>query len=185
MIVGFMKYLVQNGVEASQITILTYYRGQRKKLLQLLRRDALSMKASQFKVATVDSYQGEENEIVLLSLVRSPRLHDIPRVGFLDSQNRATVAVSRARRGFFMFGNKKNLFEASDQSLQVWGPVWNGFALQKRVAMSKGFPLICQNHGKEIWVKVPDDLLGNAGGCWTKCNGVLPCGHDCALMCHM
>lgn len=185
MVVAFMKYLVQNGVDASQITVLTYYRGQRKKILQLLRRDIILMKTSYFNVATVDSYQGEENEVVLLSLVRSPHPHDIPRVGFLESQNRATVAISRARRGFFMFGNKKNLFGASEKSHDVWVPIWNGFAIQKRVAMGKGLPLICQNHEQEIWMRTPEDFLGNAGGCWVKCNGNLPCGHPCVLMCHM
>ncbi|ROV98679.1 hypothetical protein VMCG_06750 [Cytospora schulzeri] len=184
MVVAFMRYLVQNGVEASQITVLTYYRGQRKKILQLLRRDVILMKTSYFNVATVDSYQGEENEIVLLSLVRSPQPGDIARVGFLESQNRATVAISRARRGFYMFGNKQNLLGASDKSFSVWGPIWNGFAIQKRVATSKGLPLTCQNHEKEIWTKKPEDFVGNAGGCWVKCDGTLPCGHPCALMCH-
>lgn len=185
MVVAFMKYLIQNGIEASQITVLTYYRGQRKKILQRLRRESLLLGTNYFNVATVDSYQGEENEVVLLSLVRSPKPHDIPRVGFLESKNRATVAVSRARRGFFMFGNKKNLFTASDQSFDVWAPVWNGFADQGRVAMGKGLPLICQNHRQETWMKTPEDFLDNAGGCRIRCGGNLPCGHKCALMCHM
>ncbi|ROV88440.1 hypothetical protein VSDG_09231 [Cytospora chrysosperma] len=166
MVVAFMRYLVQNGVNVSQITVLTYYRGQRKKILQLLRRDVILMKTSYFNVATVDSYQGEENEVILLSLVRSPQPKDIARVGFLESQNRATVAISRARRGFFMFGNKQNLFGASEKSYNVWGPIWNGFAIQKRVATGKGLPLICQNHNQEIWMKKPEDFVGNAGGCW-------------------
>ncbi|KUI69898.1 Helicase required for RNAi-mediated heterochromatin assembly 1 [Cytospora mali] len=181
MVVAFMRYLVQNGVEASQITVLTYYRGQRKKILQLLRRDVLLMKTSYFNVATVDSYQGEENEVVLLSLVRSPQPHDIPRVGFLDSKNRATVAVSRARRGFFLFGNHDNLLSASDESYDVWAPIWNGLAIQKRIAMSKGLPLICQNHEEEIWMKTPEDFQGNAGGCWIKCRSAMICFHACAL----
>ncbi|ROV99204.1 hypothetical protein VPNG_08197 [Cytospora leucostoma] len=185
MVVAFMKYLIQNGIEATQITVLTYYRGQRKKILQRLRRDSLLLGTNYFNVATVDSYQGEENEVVLLSLVRSPKPHDICRVGFLESQNRATVAVSRARRGFFMFGNKKNLFTASDQSFDVWAPVWNGFADQTRVSMGKGLPLICQNHEQETWMKTPEDFLDNAGGCRIRCSDDLPCGHRCSLMCHI
>lgn len=191
MIVAFMKYLVQNGVKPSAITVLTYYRGQRKTILQLLRRDSLSLGTRHFNVATVDSYQGEENEIVLLSLVRSPPTpYDIKRVGFVDSMNRATVAISRARRGFFMFGNKENLFKATIQSFDTWAPVWNGFAEQQRVAMGKGLPLVCQNHkdeqsSNEIWMKSSEDFVGNAGGCWIKCDAKLPCGHDCVLNCHV
>lgn len=193
MIVAFMKYLIQNGVRPAEITVLTYYRGQRKKILSLLRRprEALSLGACHFNVATVDSYQGEENEIVLLSLVRSPPAPNEPkRVGFVESRNRATVAVSRARRGFFMFGNKDNLFKSTAQSFDTWAPVWNGFAEQQRVAMDKGLPLVCQNHNdgqgtNEIWMKSPESFVGNAGGCWIKCDGKLPCGHDCVLSCHV
>lgn len=191
MIVSFMRYLVQNGVKPSEITVLTYYRGQRKTILQLLWKEFVPLGTRHFNVATVDSYQGEENQIVLLSLVRSPPTpFDTKRVGFLDSMNRATVAISRARRGFFMFGNKENLFQASIQSFDTWAPVWNGFAEQQRVAMGKGLPLVCQNHNNEqssneIWMKSPDSFVGNAGGCWIKCDARLPCGHRCVLSCHV
>lgn len=191
MIVAFMKYLVQNGVKPAEITVLTYYRGQRKRILQLLRRELASLGTGHFNVATVDSYQGEENEIVLLSLVRSPASQfDIKRVGFVESLNRATVAISRARRGFFMFGNKDNLFQSTIQSFDTWAPVWNGFAEQQRVAMGKGLPLVCQNHNdeqgtNEIWMGSPENFDGNAGGCWIKCDSRLPCGHSCVLNCHV
>lgn len=191
MIVAFMKYLVQNGVKPAEITVLTYYRGQRKRILQLLRRELVSLGTGHFNVATVDSYQGEENEIVLLSLVRSPASQfDIKRVGFVESLNRATVAISRARRGFFMFGNKDNLFQSTIQSFDTWAPVWNGFAEQQRVAMGKGLPLVCQNHNdeqgtNEIWMKSAENFDGNAGGCWIKCDSRLPCGHSCVLNCHV
>lgn len=182
-IVAFVRYLMHNGVGASEITILTYYKGQKRKLIQHLRQKFPTGKF--FNVATVDSYQGEENEIVILSLVRSPGAGQDYRVGFLDSRNRATVAISRARRGFFMFGNKENMLWASEASFLTWVPVWNAFAEQHRVAMGRGMPLVCQNHGREIWVKDADDLVGNAGGCWTRCDGKLGCGHACDRMCHM
>lgn len=183
MVVSFVRYLLHNGVDASEITILTYYKGQKRKLLHRLRQRFPTGKF--FNVSTVDSYQGEENEIVILSLVRSPGSGRDYRVGFLDSRNRATVAISRARRGFFMFGNKENMLNASIESFTTWAPIWNAFAEQRRVAMSKGMPLVCQNHGNEIWVKDADDLVGNAGGCWTQCTDQLRCGHACGLMCHM
>lgn len=183
MVVGFVRYLLYNGVDPSEISILTYYKGQKRKLLQRLRQEFPTGKI--FNVATVDSYQGEENEIVILSLVRSPGPDRDYQVGFLDSRNRATVAISRARRGFFMFGNKENLLHASVTSFTTWAPIWNGFAEQRRVAMSKGLPLVCQNHGNEIWVKDADGLVGNAGGCWTQCSGQLGCGHACGRTCHM
>jgi helicase required for RNAi-mediated heterochromatin assembly 1 len=44
----------------------------------------------------VDSYEGEENDVVLLSLVRNNRKGEI---GFLTNDYRVCVALSRARRG--------------------------------------------------------------------------------------
>lgn len=183
MVVAFIIYLLRNGVSAGEITILTYYKGQRRKILQRLRDSDVPI-GSSFQVATVDSYQGEENEIVLLSLVRSPQQGRGANVGFLDSRNRATVAVSRAKRGFFVFGNKQNLLTASLDSFTTWGPVWNGFAENKRVSTAKGLPLVCQKHQNEIWVKEPNDLVNNAGGCNLKCGEIRDCGHACALPCH-
>lgn len=183
MIAAFVRYLLNNNVKPSEITILTYYKGQKRKIIQKLHRDDMPVGAF-FNVSTVDSYQGEENEIVLLSLVRSPQPGTFYNVGFLDSRNRATVAISRARRGFFLFGNKINLLEANSKSFKTWAPVWNGFAKQRRVAMSKGLPLVCENHGNEIWVKDADGFVDNAGGCSTKCTEKLPCGHECVLPCH-
>jgi superfamily I DNA and/or RNA helicase len=53
-------------------------------------------------VTVVNNYQGEENKIILLSLVRS---NSEGRIGFLATENRVCVALSRARDGFFIVGN--------------------------------------------------------------------------------
>ena len=56
------------------------------------------------KVQTVDNYQGEENEIVILSLVRS---NNQGSIGFVKLDNRINVALSRARVALYVFGNFK------------------------------------------------------------------------------
>lgn len=58
----------------------------------------------------MDGYQGEENEIVLLSLVRSNNHNS---VGFLKTNNRVCVALSRARLGFYIAGNLNLLAQCS------------------------------------------------------------------------
>jgi len=68
------------------------------------------------KVSSVDAYQGEENEIVLLSLVRSNNNYSI---GFLKTNNRVCVALSRARLGFYMAGDLKLLARAS----KLWNSI--------------------------------------------------------------
>ena len=57
------------------------------------------------KICTVDSFQGQEADIVLLSFVRSKK------VGFLDSRNRLNVALSRAKYYQVLFGNR-NFFNS-------------------------------------------------------------------------
>ena len=46
------------------------------------------------RVTAVDNYQGEENDIILLSLVRS---NEDNQIGFLKTDNRVCVAISRAK----------------------------------------------------------------------------------------
>lgn len=135
MIVGFFDYLVHNGMDAKDITVLTFYNGQRKLILRGLRKHA-NLQGCYFKVVTVDSYQGEENGIVLLSLVRSKA------IGFLSVENRVCVALSRAQRGFYIFGNAPLLYRSSplwQKALKVMSTNPN------RVGSS--LPVTCKNHG--------------------------------------
>lgn len=48
------------------------------------------------RITVVDNFQGEENKIILLSLVRS---NADGNVGFLKIDNRICVALSRAKEG--------------------------------------------------------------------------------------
>lgn len=53
------------------------------------------------QIATVDKYQGAQNDYILLSLVRSRA------VGHLRDVRRLVVAMSRARLGLYVFGRKE------------------------------------------------------------------------------
>lgn len=61
---------------------------------------------SRVKVNAVDNYQGEENDIILFSLVRSNDKH---KIGSLLIKNRLCVAISRAKYGFFAIGNFESI----------------------------------------------------------------------------
>ncbi|KAJ4356660.1 uncharacterized protein N0V89_004696 [Didymosphaeria variabile] len=159
MIVGFIDYLVLNGVDPAKITVLTFYNGQRKLLTSKLRLHQ-NLRGQPLKVVTVDSYQGEENDIVLLSLVRSSRDGNI---GFLSVDNRVCVALSRARRGFYLFGNAEKLVCGSDTWEAVVKVLW-GRANKKEVPIAGpskriGYhlPLTCQKHGNKIFLEEPRD----------------------------
>ncbi|KAI8938282.1 hypothetical protein NX059_005940 [Plenodomus lindquistii] len=199
MIVGYFDYLVLNGVDASKITVLTFYNGQRKLILRKLRdHPNLAPCLPYMKVVTVDSYQGEENDIVLLSLVRSTtgkqttanliyskKLH---KIGFLEDENRACVALSRAKRGFYMFGNAELLACESGTWAAVikimYGDDENQLPIGQKRRIGYQFPLECRVHGRKVWIEEPEDWEMLHGGCDIRCAGTLPCNHRCPYMCH-
>lgn len=194
MIVGFVRYLILNGAQAKNITLLTFYNGQRRMLARSLRGDQeLSCSLTGIKLVTVDSYQGEENQIVILSLVRSRR------IGFLSVVNRVCVALSRAQRGLYIFGNAQFLAEQSE----VWAEVLRILEVQIIGNLdSTRLPLTCQPHMRRTYIKGidpfppsscsvdndkpldPNEWHTHAGGCDLKCKATLPCGHACPLLCH-
>ncbi|KAL2175501.1 P-loop containing nucleoside triphosphate hydrolase protein [Thermothelomyces heterothallicus CBS 202.75] len=183
MITNFFAYLVANGTPSERITVLTFYKGQCKVLLRKLKRHP-SIMGSIFNVCTVDSYQGEENDIILLSLVRSPQFDRAYAVGFLEDERRAVVAISRARRGFYVFGNVENVLGAHQASHDLWYKICSGFAKQGRIQRERGLPLVCQPHNREIWIKEVEDWGDNSGGCDWPCKQTRNCSHFCALKCH-
>jgi helicase required for RNAi-mediated heterochromatin assembly 1 len=125
------------------------------------------------------------NDIVLLSLVRSNRRGNI---GFLDSENRACVALSRARRGFYLFGNAELLACET----RVWAAVakimWGKDVPKIKTGQPRRigfhFPLVCSKHGNKSWIETAEDWDSITGGCLFPCKGELPCGHKCPYTCH-
>jgi helicase required for RNAi-mediated heterochromatin assembly 1 len=181
LIASFFNYLVLNGVDASKMTILTFYHGQRKLLLRLLKRiPNLSMRGP-FNVFTVDSYQGEENNIIMLSLVRS---NEEGAIGFIENRNRSVVALSRARCGMYIFGNCVNLLRSNAESHDLWYGVFKKMQSQGRCGIDSGFPIVCSAHSTETVIWRAEDLEALSGGCMDKCRGALPCGHQCPFTCH-
>ena len=123
LILMLAQYLVANHYRPEQITILTLYSGQLISIKQLIRKAFARLAA--VIVSTVDNYQGEENDIVLLSLVRSNKNSSI---GFLKVSNRVCVALSRARIGRNPNGRLLPLRECPVPPQRVPGsfqdPVW-------------------------------------------------------------
>ncbi|CCU82840.1 DEAD box helicase involved in nonsense mediated decay [Blumeria hordei DH14] len=187
MVVGFFQYLFLNGLDVSNITILSYYNGQRKLILNLLRRIPSLLDIEHFNVFTVDSYQGEENDVIILSLVRSNVKHSI---GFLSEKNRMVVALSRAKRGLYIFGNAITLTTNEWDDIDIcrkplWLPVIKYLGSQNRFDMDKGLPVICDRHKVTTMIGKASDFSKLAGGCSLKCDrGPLPCHHSCPLTCH-
>lgn len=117
------RYFIQQGYKRQQITILTMYTGQLIQLKKEMPRDFFSG----VRVCAVDNFQGEENDIILLSLVRS---NEEGNIGFLRIHNRVCVALSRAKQGFYCIGNmdlmceKEKLWKNIIDDMQGRGKVW-------------------------------------------------------------
>ena len=103
-LVNFCSYLLKQDYSPSQITILVAYTGQLLLMKRMMPRDEFNG----VRLTTVDNFQGEENDVILLSVVRSNRHGS---VGFLSTENRVCVALSRARHGMFCIGNFEMLRE--------------------------------------------------------------------------
>ncbi len=110
-IVKLAEYILRQGYREEQITVLSFYLGQTFKI-----KDSLTSKGLKgVKVSTVDKYQGLENDIVILSIVRSNKKKSI---GYCSIPNRICVALSRAKCGFYLIGNSQTLSEASQDYLE-------------------------------------------------------------------
>uniref|UniRef100_A0A1I8A7A0 RZ-type domain-containing protein n=1 Tax=Steinernema glaseri TaxID=37863 RepID=A0A1I8A7A0_9BILA len=130
------------------------------------------------RIEVVDNYQGEESDIIILSLVRS--LNPEGRIGFLSVDNRVCVAMSRAKKGFYILGNID--FLASKCTL--WSNIKR--SLEERDSLSTSLTVVCQSHGKEQVISDWRDFdrLTSQGGCHLPCDYRLDCGHACPRLCH-
>ncbi|KAI4900627.1 hypothetical protein NFI96_021503, partial [Prochilodus magdalenae] len=171
-VVALCRYLLCQDYQPSQITILTTYTGQ----LFCLRKLMPSKEFTGVKVHVVDKYQGEENDIVILSLVRS-NLQG--KVGFLQIANRVCVALSRAKKGLYCLGNMEMF-----SKVKLWSNILH--TLREKGQVGQALTLSCQNHPEtrtlvfcaNDFKKVPE------GGCSKPCEYRLDCGHVCIRMCH-
>ena len=108
--VAVFMYMRLLGYPAERITILCAYAGQRALVRDVLARRCKGKRLFGMPgwVGTVDKYQGEENDYVILSLVRTRA------PGYLGDLRRLTVALSRARLGLYVLG-RREVFESSLQ----------------------------------------------------------------------
>jgi hypothetical protein len=109
-----------------------------------------------------DNYQGEESDIVVVSLTRSNIIGDI---GFMASPQRVNVLLSRARNALIMIGNA-DTFMVSHKGQDVWVPLME--QLKNNGHVYDGFPVLCEQHSdKKAILKTKDDfeLVCPDGGC--------------------
>lgn len=108
--VAIFMYMRLLGYPAEKITIITTYNGQKHLIRDIVQRRCASnvLMGEPKKITTVDKYQGQQNDFIILSLVRTST------VGHIRDVRRLVVALSRARLGLYILGRLalfKNCFE--------------------------------------------------------------------------
>ena len=93
--------------ERLDIGIISPYKGQVQLLRRMLRRDSWWKPLRQLiSVNTVDGFQGQERDIILISMVRN---NEQGQVGFLSDLRRMNVAITRARMKLIIIGHSPTL----------------------------------------------------------------------------
>lgn len=104
--VALFMYMRLTGIPAAKISIITTYNGQKALIRDVVRQRCSwnPLFGEPGKITTVDKFQGQQNDFIIVSLVRTAQ------VGHLRDVRRVIVTMSRARLGLYVFG-RFSLFE--------------------------------------------------------------------------
>nr|XP_014284930.1 titin homolog isoform X2 [Halyomorpha halys] len=100
------KLLSEPGMKGLSVGLIVPYQKQRSLIQDIFVEKKL---LKQLSVNTIDSYQGQERDVILLSIVRTSG------VGFLNDHQRLNVALTRARKAMYIVGNFTSL-----QTTDIW-----------------------------------------------------------------
>lgn len=101
-IINVLVLILTKVIPPESIGIISPYRSQ----VELLRRELIEKGKLKVKVSTIDGYQGREEDIIIISMVRS---NNIGEIGFLGDDRRINVAVTRARMQVIIVGDSDTI----------------------------------------------------------------------------
>ncbi|KAG3141311.1 hypothetical protein PI126_g15554 [Phytophthora idaei] len=192
-----VQYLVHCGVPAKSIAVLTPYKGQlmlmRKMLmdkygLKMMTKERDPRPVPSCFLSTVDRFQGDEADIVIISLVIDGK----SRTPFVKLQNRMIVLLSRARLGMYVVGNAeyfgetshwKKTFELLEKDAESDNTEAVECTIYKGPRIGAALPICCPEHRESVALAKEERDL-KLGFCTVVCSVELSCSHDCGLMCH-
>jgi superfamily I DNA and/or RNA helicase len=90
-----------------RVRVITFYQAQVALISKMLKKKGLK----NIVVSTVDSSQGSESDVIIISFVRTGKQAS---VGFLTDNRRLNVALTRARHQLIVIGNANTLALVSD-----------------------------------------------------------------------
>ena len=93
-----LKLMETENLDPQQTAFISPYAGQVALAKERLPKD--------MRISTIDSFQGQEKQIIILSLVRS---NDDNEIGFLKDYRRMNVAITRAKEQLFVIGDSATI----------------------------------------------------------------------------
>ncbi|CAN1841286.1 Helicase SEN1 [Linum perenne] len=105
-----LKTIRSLGIGRITVGIITPYKLQLKCLQQEFSEILKSEEGKDIYINTVDAFQGQERDVIIMSCVRASN-HG---VGFVADIRRMNVALTRARRAFWIMGNASSLMKSED-----------------------------------------------------------------------
>ena len=199
-----VRYLAQQGYGTKDIVVLTPYLAQLRLLIEALGKEndpvlndmdsydlvraglvptaTAELMKRPLRISSIDNYQGEESDIVIVSLTRSNANGDI---GFLSSHERLNVLLSRAKNGMILIGNAGTFLDAR-KGKELWRKFLS--LLKDGSHVYNGLPVQCAQHpDRKSILCCPEDFDRESpdGGCDEPCRVMLQCKkHACPQRCH-
>lgn len=188
--VSLIRWLILCGVHPACITLITPFKGQKVTITKLLQKED-NVQLKKIFISTVDRYQGDENDIIILSLVSTR-----PGNRFVALRNRFIVSASRARLGFYIIGTSaavaKSVPGASGPS--HWSRLLKDLESSphpgEETRIGKAFPICCPRHHQtsrdiDLPKQFPTSIDELEDFCSERCTQMLSwCGHQCQRPCH-
>lgn len=115
-----IKKLKEKGISYDQIAILTPYEAQKKTIISVTLKKKIFI-----KVMNIDEFQGNEEDYIVFSTVRSNVDHNI---GFLQNFRRLNVAITRAKYGMVILGDCITLGK-----YDLWGHLINHYSSRNMI----------------------------------------------------
>ncbi len=106
LVVDLILTLIDSGVEPKDMGVVTPYRAQAREIRALLRQGArCRMRIDDLVVDTVERMQGQERDLVILSLTTSNPAFALGLADFFYQPERLNVAVTRPRKKLIIVGS--------------------------------------------------------------------------------
>jgi len=136
----FLNTAYKNSDTNPTVGVITFYGKQLGELTRIeksgfwnLPKDKRNYPNLDLRFGTVDRFQGQEKDIIIVSLVRNNKEHNI---GFAKKPNRVNVAFSRAKKLLIIVGNVDNFtFGRDDKSSKMYREIFN---IAKKLGSAKG-----------------------------------------------